>query len=164
MHYQEWDAFFVNSKTKHMLRYIVIILFSTFSYTAHFAQNSSHAFFEGSLNFQIELKGPDAELLRRNEPNDKMQMHFKEGDFIVNLQGGRYPKSFLYIADSNRQYTIDFDNQLAYRFSGYSDMNRRKERRSRAMPTGKTAMVNGIRCKIYRMRTGNTFFQLLCQR
>ena len=141
-----------------MLRILCIFLGVLIHISTLFAQSSAPSFFEGSLMFNIELKGPEAEMLKRNEPNDKMQMHFKDGDFIVNLQGGRYPKTFLYIADSNRQYTVDFTNQLAYRYSGHADMSRKNERRTKAMPTSKTAMVNGIPCRIYRMRTGNTFF------
>ena len=67
-----------------------------------YAQTEQETYFEGSLNYTVEFKGEQAAQLKQNEPNTKVRMFIKDADYIVQLSGGRYPKTFVFIADSNR--------------------------------------------------------------
>ncbi|MEO0581845.1 MAG: hypothetical protein AAF135_06470 [Bacteroidota bacterium] len=124
-----------------------------------FAQTRD-SFFEGTVRYKIEFQGPNAEMIKRNEPNDKMTIHIKDADYIVQLGGGMYPKTFLFIADSNYQFSIDMSNRLAYRYSAHSDMAKpQKEVASiQAKPTGGTLELKGIQCQEYRMVKDGTEF------
>lgn len=124
---------------------------------------SGQPFFEGTLNFKIEMSGQTAQMLSENEPSKEMTMHLKGGDYIVLLKGGRYPKTFLFVADSNYEYSMDQGNRLAYRYSAHLDINREthqleQERALVAQPTGESAEVNGIRCQIYELRRPDATF------
>ena len=105
-------------------------------------------FFEGSLTFDVELKGPASEMLNKNEPNNKMTMHLRGADYIVLLSGGRYPKTFLFVADSNHEYSVDMAKREAYKYSMHGDQARASEMADRAnpvvaKPTGKQTEVAG---------------------
>jgi hypothetical protein len=113
--------------------------------------------FEGTLSFSVELSGQDAERLKVNEPNNKLTMHMKEGNYIVLLQGGMYPKTMMFLADSNYEYSIDQANQRAFRFSSYSEKNENFARPV-ATPTGKTATVLGMVCQEYQMKSDGSEF------
>lgn len=130
----------------------IVLLFS--SYSSILAQGES-AFFEGSMNFEVEIKGPAAGDLLVNEPNNKMDMHLKDGNYIINLRGGRYPKSFMFIADSNRQYSMDVQNKTAFKYSSFNDLAK-KQKAPVAVYSGKTEEVNGVMCDIYRARSGQS--------
>ena len=109
-------------------------------------------FFEGSLVFEVDISGAEAAVIKENEPNDKLVMHLKDGDYIVQLSGGRYPKTFLFIADSNYEYSVDMANQRAFRYSAHTDLNQPEEAPARAVPTGRQVEVMGISCTEYRLR------------
>lgn len=120
-------------------------------------------YFEGTFVFSVDISGPVAEMLQLNEPNDKMVMHVRESDYIVLLQGGRYPKTFLFIADSNYEYSIDQANERAYRFSMHVDESRETHQLEQqydlqASPTGDSAVVKGVTCQIYRLRKPEAVF------
>ncbi|MDX2283329.1 MAG: hypothetical protein NW241_04170 [Bacteroidia bacterium] len=119
----------------------------------------AQAFFEGTLLFEVRMEGPQAALIQENEPNTGMTMHLRGGDYIVNLTGGRYPKTFLFIADSNYEYSVDAQNRAAYRYSAYGDITREAEPIPvKAQPTGKTDSVAGVLCKEYLVKTGDATF------
>ncbi|MEO0473191.1 MAG: hypothetical protein AAF206_26490 [Bacteroidota bacterium] len=116
--------------------------------------------FEGSLFFNIQMKGQQAAVLAENEPNKKMTMHIKDGDYVVHLSGGRVPKTFLFIADSNYEYSIDGLNERAYRFSPHTDLNQEKGKEvvPTAVATGRTDTIKGLPCAEYKMVKDKTTF------
>lgn len=124
---------------------------------------SGQEYFEGTMTFSVDFKGEMAEMLRQNEPNTKLTMHLKDGDYIVLLQEGRYPKTFLFVADSNYEYSVDQNNRAAYRYSLHNDMNMETHQLERdvdleAQPTGERVQVNGITCDVYRLRKPEAVF------
>ncbi|MEL6670692.1 MAG: hypothetical protein AAFR61_00820 [Bacteroidota bacterium] len=126
-------------------------------------QVKSQDFFEGTIKFKVEAKGPMAKMLKENEFNDELTMHMREGDYIVLLGGGRYPKTFLFIADSNYEYSIDMSKKMAYKFSPHADKARESARQavktpSMAKPTGKQQEVNQIMCDEYVMKKKDVIF------
>jgi hypothetical protein len=123
-----------------------------------FGQDNASPFFEGTLEFEMDMNGPEADIIKANEPNKKMQMHIKDGSYIVNLMGGRYPKSFIFVSDSNYEYSMDMAGRRAFRLSAFSDQNRTEKVRPQAKPVGETREVNGILCDVYRMEHDNTLF------
>ncbi|MEM7659141.1 MAG: DUF4412 domain-containing protein [Bacteroidota bacterium] len=126
------------------------------------AQDSSpgSSYFEGSMSFEVRLKGANADMIKQNEPNTKLLMHLKEADYIVQLSGGRYPKTFLFVADSNVEYSMDMANKRAFRFSSFNDLTQEAKEAPAptAEPTGKKEQVNGIWCEEYRMKTEKAIF------
>ncbi|RMG22762.1 MAG: hypothetical protein D6730_15810 [Bacteroidetes bacterium] len=115
-------------------------------------------FFEGTLTYKVSLAGPQAEVIMQNEPNTQMQMHIKGGNYITLLKGGRYPKTFMFLADSNREYSVNFSEKIAYQYSAFTDRIRREKSRPTAVNTGKTALVNGVECQVYMAKTEDTQF------
>lgn len=141
-----------------MLRTASVLLLA-FMATSTFAQD----YFEGTMNFSVKYEGEMAEMLAQNEPNDQLTMHVREGDYIVLLKGGRYPKTFLFVADSNYEYSIDQNNRRAFRYSPHNDLNMETHQLERneeleAQDTGETEEVNGRLCKIYRLRKPEAVF------
>ena len=120
-----------------------------------FAQDTASPapYFEGSLAFEVEFKGQLAPMLKENEPNTKLLMHLKDADYIVQLSGGRYPKTFIFVADSNVEYSMDMANKRAFRYSSYADLSKEgaKTAPPKAVPTGKKEQVHGIWCEEYRV-------------
>jgi len=125
-----------------------------------YAQSEDQPYFEGSLKFSVEYSGDLAEMLEQNEPNDELLMHIKGGNYIIQLSGGRYPKTFLFIADSNYEYSVNMSEKLAFRYSKYTDrtIEAQDEPDPIAKPTGKQKEVNGILCDEYRLATPKTIF------
>lgn len=128
-------------------------LATSFSSRAH-AQETP--FFMGSIWYEVEFTGPMAKDLEVNEPNTKALIHVKDNNYIVQLSGGRYPKTFMFVADSNYEYSMDTRNRIAYRYSLYADLNKQKgakqvETKPTAQPTGKTVMVKNMSCDEYRL-------------
>ncbi|MEM6343720.1 MAG: DUF4412 domain-containing protein [Bacteroidota bacterium] len=121
-------------------------------------------FFEGSIHFKVQMSGAEAEMLALNKPNNEMNMHLRGGSYIVQLYGGEYPKQFMFVADSNFEYSIDMSNQRAYRFSPHSDINRNTHKNEKkkeyiAQPTGKTETINGVECEEFKLvKEGVVFF------
>ncbi len=121
--------------------------------------SEAQQYFEGTISYEVQLTGADADFIKANEPNTKMDLHLKKGNYIVNLMGGKYPKTFLFIADSNREYLVDASKQSAYRHSTYSDrINEQQEENPVAKPTGKQVKVNGVLCDIYLLKQLDTYF------
>lgn len=146
--------------TNIMLRYIfcLFLIAAQLGSLLH-AQEPPVPYFEGTLQFLVELQGPTAGLIMENEPNTKLQMHLKDGDYIINLFGGKYPKTMMFVADSNYEYTVDMANQVAYRFSPFYDRVREgQEEKAIAKPTGRTQEIKGVLCEEYQMRHDSTFF------
>lgn len=113
--------------------------------------------FEGTLVFQVSLQGPEAEQLKLNEPNTRLTLHLRGGDYIILLSGGQYPKTFLFLSDSNYEYSLDAASKRAFRFSPFSDLVRERDT-AQARPTGRSAEVMGIPCQEYAMRSDDARF------
>lgn len=117
------------------------------------AQHEGSDFFEGSINFSVDFTGPQAEILKENDPNSQLLMHLKDGDYIVQLSGGAYPKTFIFVADSNYEYSMDMVNKRAFRYSSHSDMNKATAKSVvKAVPTGKELTIKNVICQEYRMK------------
>lgn len=102
--------------------------------------------FEGTVSYAIRVTGKDAQAFLENEPPKKMDLHIKEGSYIINLSGGRIPRTMLFIADSNETYIVDAANKRAFRETYYLDTVKTVPT---AVPTGKTLAVKGITCQEY---------------
>ncbi|GAB4411684.1 MAG: hypothetical protein OHK0039_17050 [Bacteroidia bacterium] len=113
---------------------------------------AQQTYFEGSVFYEVEISGAQAEALKLNEPNNRMLMHVKDADYIIQLSGGRYPKTFMFVADSNYEYSIDLTNRRAFRYSSHADLNRVEEAPVKAVATGKEEVILGQTCQEYRVR------------
>jgi hypothetical protein len=102
--------------------------------------------FEGSVSYAIRVTGKDAQAFLENEPPKKMDLHVKEGNFIISLSGGRIGRTMLFIADSNETYIIDAANRRAFKETYYLDTVKTVPT---AIATGKTVEIKGIPCKEY---------------
>lgn len=111
---------------------------------AAYAQES----FEGSVSYVIRLTGKGAQDLMINEPPTKMDMHIKADNYIINLSGGRIPRTFLFIADSNETYVVDAANRRAFRRTYYEDTTSYVPQ---AVPTGQKANVKGYDCQEFKV-------------
>jgi hypothetical protein len=137
------------------MKFFAFLTLSFLAFSNLFAQD----FFQGTIQFKVELDGPEVELLMMNEPNDKMTMHIKDANYIVRLHGGKYPKLFLFVADSNYEYSMDMKNSRAFRYSPHTDLSKAKETEPvMAVATGKKETVNNIECDEYRLKKGNAIF------
>lgn len=128
-----------------------------------YAQDAEYSAFEGTLNYKVVYKGPASENLRTNEANDQLQIHMKDGDYIINLKGGRYPKTFMYVNEKDIEYSINMSEKKAFVYSAHTDMNRETHKSTKgkapiAQYTGKTAEVNGVMCDVYRMKKEEDYF------
>lgn len=141
------------------MKVILPILFCSLFGLGFWSQETP-APFEGTLKFEVVLKGPSAAAMQANEPNDQLTMHLKDGDYIIQLAGGRYPKTFLFIADSNYEYSIDAANKKAFLYSSHTDLSRNKikEPTPEAKPTGQQKEVNGVLCDEYKLLRGDLLF------
>jgi hypothetical protein len=102
--------------------------------------------FEGSISYAIRVSGKDAQAFLENEPPKKMDMHIKEDNYIINLSGGRIPRTMLFIGDSNETYIIDAANRRAFMETYYVDTVKFVPS---AVATGKVVDIKGISCKEY---------------
>jgi hypothetical protein len=116
--------------------------------------------FSGTVAYTVEMKGPIAEQIGLNEPNNKIEMHIHQGDYIVNLTGGRYPKTYLYINKMDREYSVDASQKVAFKFSAHEDINRETEKEKPvARAIDKQEEVNGYLCEVYGIKKdGATIF------
>lgn len=105
--------------------------------------------FEGSLTYEVTFKGTSAADYDLLKPNTKMDMHIRNGDFIVQMYGGAFPKTLLYINDSNRVFLVDMANKRIFRRERF---RRRQADAPKAVPTGDSVQLAGVWCK------GYTFF------
>ncbi|MEM6630521.1 MAG: hypothetical protein AAF694_12660 [Bacteroidota bacterium] len=117
-------------------------------------------FFEGTISYDVSFSGPESRFIEANEPNTKLDMHLKGANYIINLKGGQYPKTFLFIADSNREYLVEATKGRAYKFSKFSDRIYHEEldEEPKARGIGKKSAVNGIMCDVYLMKLPDTHF------
>lgn len=142
-----------------MLRYIFLLAYLAFAGIGQLAaQEPPVPYFEGSLQFLIELKGSNSGMILENEPPNKMLMHIKGGDYIIQLHGGKYPKTAMFVADSNYEYTVDMASKFAYRYSPYYDRVSSNRKPPVAKATGKTQEIKGLLCEEYKMKRDSTIF------
>lgn len=125
-----------------------------------FAQKTDTSYLEGSISYEVQFSGPSAENLRANEANDELEIHLKDGNYIINLKGGRYPKTFMYLNKNDTEYSVNVSEKKAFKYSAHTDLNREtfEEEPPVAVFAEKTAEVNGIMCDIYHMKKGNDYF------
>ena len=99
--------------------------------------------FEGYISYAVSYSGPAAEDFKLMEPPKKMDMILKGGDFIVQMYGGAFSKSLLYINDSNRTYVVDVPKMTAYRQEKYRV---RRKQPLKAVPTNDSLKIAGHMC------------------
>jgi hypothetical protein len=135
-------------------------IISLFCILFTFAQEGETSYFEGTITYEVKFSGAAAENLQVNEANNELVIHMKDGDYIINLKGGRYPKTFMYVNKKDIEYSVDVSEKKAYIYSSHTDINREthKEEPPIAQNTGKSDEVNGIMCDIYRMKKGDDYF------
>lgn len=102
--------------------------------------------FEGTVVYNIRVYGKDAQNYLLNDPPKQMTMHIKENNFIVKLSGGRIPRTFLFIPDSNHTYIVDIPNERYFQRTYYVDSS---EYVPTAKPTGETKEVQNRECQEY---------------
>lgn len=158
---QEKKALFSQTfsiQTRFMKKYLILfsaLIFSIFTFAQDSLQNK---FFEGLFEYKVEIAGVEKILLEENQPNTQMAMRVKDNNYVVNLIGGMYPKTFMFIADSNFEYSIDVANKRAYRTSAYSTYSP-MSKRPPVKPTGKKEVIMGIECEMYEHHTDSTLSQ-----
>ena len=135
---------------------LALIIFGSLIFAAQFPRQNI-PYFEGTFTYSVEMEGPAIQFMEENKPNNKMIMHFKDHDYIIQLMGGQYPKTLMYINDSNFEYVVDAQNQKAYRYSPFSDRNKDTNRLQLKM-TDKKAIVKEVECKIILARTKEAMF------
>ncbi len=138
-----------------MNKYLILLIILL---TVSGVYGQEEPYFEGTISYEVELKGPQAPIIQENEPNTQMQMHIKGASYITVLKGGRYPKTFIFVADSNREYSVNYESKMAYRFSAYSDRVKEQKARPKAVATGQLAMVNEIECEVFKVKTEDSYF------
>jgi len=149
----------MNKLVQRIAFFIIIWFVGTSNLSELRAQGDASAYFEGTLSFEVEMTGAQADFYKTNEPNTQIDMHIREGDYIVNLMGGKYPKTFMFLADSNREYIVDVSQQAAYRYSPFSDRIFHDSTETPvAKPTQKQATINDVICDIYLVKMPDTYF------
>lgn len=124
-------------------------------------------YFEGTLEYKVSVDGAEKQAILDNQPNNLMMMHVKKGNYIVNLAGGMYPKTFMFLADSSYEYSMDMKNKRAFRvstFNHYKPMWMRPP----AVETDKSEKITlkvgkvsqTVDCKIYEVKTDTSFTQI----
>lgn len=132
------------------MRYLLLL--PLLSLTLILSAQETPEYFEGILKYKIELEGEQAEFILANNPNQEMRMMVGDGNYLVQLMGGDYPKTMMFIADSNYEYTLDMEGQRAFRLSPHFDLNREThEEEPEAMPTGRTGKIGAYQCTEYRI-------------
>lgn len=139
------NQFYTQNKGINILQATLLLFTLTlFSHTVE-----AQASFEGSLSYAIRLTGKQAQEFLVNEPATKMDVHIKADNFIINLSGGRIPRTFLFVGDSNHTYIVDAANRRAFLRTYYiPDSNAVVPT---AKPTGNTKMINGTECQEYKV-------------
>lgn len=116
--------------------------------------------FTGAITWSFTVRGEMGEHLRMVNPINTMTMHIRNGDYIIHLYGTAqaqqdadvfaqpFPTTRLFIADSNRMYTIDVANSRA--FSG--DMYEKPDSiPPTAVYTGDSMQIMGQWCYAYQV-------------
>lgn len=114
-----------------------------------FAQKAKS--FEGTIKYSVEITGPESDILLNNKPCTKMDMHFKDNNFIIHMYEGQLPMTRMYIADSSELYILDMNNEVAYRRDRRESLNT-EIKPPKAIPTGDSAFVLNIKCAEYRVQ------------
>lgn len=133
------------------MKTILIIFFTIVSLPGVYSQN-----FEGTIKYSIEVEGPEANSFLANKPCTRMDMHFKDNNFIIHTYEGQFPVTRLYIADSSEMYILDMRNEVAYR-RGKLDGQNQEITPPKAIPTGDSAMVMNIKCAEYKLIRNKEF-------
>lgn len=105
--------------------------------------------FNGTVTYNIRVSGKMAQEYLVNEPPKQLTMHIQDNDFIVKLGGGRIPRTFLFIADSNHTFIVDIPNERYFRRTYYVDTSNVVPI---AAPTGETKRIKGRDCMEYTTR------------
>ncbi len=149
----------MREKTIQVSGITLLIIFALLAIQAQFAPRVA-GFFEGTIQYEVELSGPDSDLIKQSKPNTQMDMHLMKGNYIINLKGGEKPKTFLFIADSNREYIVEATKGIAYKFSKFTDRIYHEELDEEpvAKSVGKKAEVNGVICDIFLLKLPKTQF------
>jgi hypothetical protein len=123
------------------------------------AYGEQPSFFEGTITYSFKATGQAKWLLRTTNPIKYMRMHIRKGDYIVHLFGDNdfqqhdrnllkpFPTTRLFLADSNRLYSLDMDQGVAYKHEIY---NNPMDTPPVAKPIGDTIEVKGYECAGYR--------------
>lgn len=107
--------------------------------------------FEGTIRYSVDITGSEADALMASKPCTKMDMHFKDNNFIIHTHEGQFPLTRIYIADSSELYILDMTNEVAYRRDKYEGKSQ-EINPPKAVATGKTVMVMNIPCAEYRVQ------------
>ncbi len=115
-------------------------------------------YFEGLIKYNIDITGikgipsRESQAFLEKKPCRNMDIFYKDGDFVINLYNGEFPTTRLFIADSNRTYTLDMPNQRVFRFEQYETESKTPPT---AVPTGNKLVVAGIECQEYKVEKPN---------
>ncbi len=115
-------------------------------------------YFEGLIKYNVDITGikgtpnKESQAFLEKKPCKNMDMFFKGSDFIINLYNGEFPTTRLFIADSNRTYTLDVQNKRAFRFEQYEAESSTPPT---AIATGNKLVVAGVECKEYKVEKPN---------
>lgn len=145
------------------MKFYIVLVFSFFigfikSYTQDIERTvdgtGKENFFEGLIKYNIDITGikgvpsKESQAFLEKKPCRNMDMFFKDADFVINLYNGEFPTTRLFIADSNRTYTLDVVNKRAFRFEQYEPESSTPPT---AIETGNKLVVAGIECKEYKV-------------
>ena len=109
-------------------------------------QASAQQTFNGTFSYAIRLTGKESQAILQNDPPKKMDLHIRDGNYIVSISGGRIPRTMVFISDSNETYIIDAANRRAFKETYYLDTVTVSPI---AVPTGKKEEIKGISCDEY---------------
>ncbi|MCS7072922.1 MAG: hypothetical protein NZ108_00485 [Bacteroidia bacterium] len=108
-------------------------------------------YFEGVIVYRVELDGRDAQALLDANPNNQMELHLKDGDYIIKLLGGAFPSVRLFIGDSNRTYILDAANKRAFKKDRSKFIKNKDKVIPTAVPNGDSVKVAGVMCYGYKV-------------
>jgi Domain of unknown function (DUF4412) len=166
------DCYFSTNSTPYFMMpkqvFLIFFLFcAVFSVASAQTTPDTPAFFEGSLEYKVGIEGEAKDMILENKPNNLMTLHLKDGNYMVSLDGGMYPKTFMFLADSSYEYSIDMKNKRAFRvstFNHYKPMWMRPP----ATATGKLDKIKVkvgkveqvVDCQVFEIKTDSSYTQL----
>lgn len=122
---------------------------------------AAESYFEGAITYHFHVAGRMAREIKLQNPIEFMQWHIKDGDYLVHLYGRGTPtdhdpfgtnKPFetyrLFLADSNRLYTVDPKNDRVFFTDQYAPEDSVPPS---AYPTGDSILVHNVMCYGYRV-------------
>ena len=119
----------------------MMILLMGFAFQAN-AQKT----FNGTISYAIRITGKESQEILQNDPPKRIDLHIREGNYIISISGGRIPRTMVFISDSNETYIVDAANRRAFRETYYLDT---MTVAPIAQPTGDTVNIKGIICAEY---------------